>query len=773
MNLHKLNRKEVIHIQYLMKIYNILFVTFIILLLPAQMYSNKTDSLKQALLENPGTEEKAQIFIDLGWELYTTNPSEAIDYGKKALLNAKQSNNNKLMSDAYVLLGVISEKNSEVEIAIEYFMQAKALREIEKDYKGVSSVLNNLGVLYYNKGNYPKAIEYYSQALDVAVENEDITYEALFSSNIGEVYEDIGEHSKALTYYVNAQKLFEKINNQSGIANTMLKISNIYELMGYFNKAIEMAEQAQSIYQKINEPSGEANACNKLGILYKSIDQYENAFDYYEKGIQIYESLNKEREVANLTHNLGALYFEIGNIDKALDYYQKAFQFYKETNSKYELAIIYHSIATIYFEKNEYQQALEFITKSLKESRDIDFKMKIKENYLILSDLYAELGNYAKAYDYHKKYSRLSDTLLNEAKNKQLLEMQIKYDTEKKEKEIALLEQQQLVKDTQIKKQRIVTLMVMIGLLLSIILGLVVYRSNKQKQRANELLHKQNVEISQQKEEISTQRDEIQKQRDEIEYKNKNITDSIRYAQRIQQAFLPPKEQMKEIFPESFVLFMPKDIVSGDFYWIDKSDNQVFVSAVDCTGHGVPGAFMSIVGHNLLAEAIREKKINEPAEVLQYLNQGIYNTFSKKQSQDNVKDGMDLVLCALDKKNSVLTFSGALNPLYLFRNGSIIQFKGDTIPIGTSVNKAKNTFTQERIHLLPNDIIYLFSDGYPDQFGGEKRKKFMIRRFRELLIEVASLPMEDQKELLMERFKEWKADNEQTDDVLIMGIKIV
>ncbi|OFX83940.1 MAG: hypothetical protein A2W99_03720 [Bacteroidetes bacterium GWF2_33_16] len=267
---------------------------------------------------------------------------------------------------------------------------------------------------------------------------------------------------------------------------------------------------------------------------------------------------------------------------------------------------------------------------------------------------------------------------------------------------------------------------------------------------------------------------EVVRQKEEIEIKNKHITDSIRYAKRIQNAILPPSDYVKQTLPNSFIFYRPKDIVSGDFFWVTKKNNLSFYATVDCTGHGVPGAFMSIVGFNQLNYAIDVRKARTANEILDSLNEGVVETLREKSpdSVSSVKDGMDITLCVIDYKNMKLQFAGANNPLVLIRNNEIIQYKADKFAIGGNFGNELPKFTNNEIDLQSGDVIYTFSDGYADQFGGNDGRKFMVKRFRELLLSIHKDPIEDQASLLENILDEWRGREEQVDDILVIGVKI-
>ncbi len=265
---------------------------------------------------------------------------------------------------------------------------------------------------------------------------------------------------------------------------------------------------------------------------------------------------------------------------------------------------------------------------------------------------------------------------------------------------------------------------------------------------------------------------EIQRQKDEIEEQKKHITDSIHYAKRIQNAILPSNDFAKTLLPNSFLLYKPKDIVSGDFYWMRDEDDKALFAAVDCTGHGVPGAFMSIVGHNYLNHAVNVTGARKPNEILDALNNGVTSSLGQHSGENAVKDGMDIGLCSLDYKSNKLEYAGAFNPTYIIRNGEIIEIKGDKFPVGSFVGETLQSFKNNEFQLEKGDTFYIFSDGYPDQFGGPKGKKFKYKQFRELLLSIQDKDMAVQKVILDETIEAWRGDIEQLDDILVIGVRI-
>jgi serine phosphatase RsbU (regulator of sigma subunit) len=272
-------------------------------------------------------------------------------------------------------------------------------------------------------------------------------------------------------------------------------------------------------------------------------------------------------------------------------------------------------------------------------------------------------------------------------------------------------------------------------------------------------------------EEVVRQKSEIENKNEELEILYKQVTDSIHYAKRIQDAILPTSNIVKQLLPDAFILFKPKDIVSGDFYWIEKKNELVYFAAVDCTGHGVPGAFMSLVGHNILKDIIKNTSAQQPAEILDRLREGVVSTLRVDDSGKQAKDGMDMTLCAINYDTMELQYAAAFNPLYIIRNGELIIHAANKFPIGSFVGE-KTGFDNHTIQLQKGDQIFIFSDGYADQFGGPSGKKFMVGNFRKLLTQIADYDSPTQKEKLDETLLTWQGGQEQVDDVLVIGVKV-
>jgi len=303
---------------------------------------------------------------------------------------------------------------------------------------------------------------------------------------------------------------------------------------------------------------------------------------------------------------------------------------------------------------------------------------------------------------------------------------------------------------------------ILVGILILVIFFAYVKFKERKLRKANLLLEQK----------VKERTEEVVKQKEEIEKKNEVITDSIEYAKNIQQAILPTDDYINKLLKNHFILYLPKDIVSGDFYWVDEDDNRALIAVSDCTGHGVPGAFVSLMGHNLLNETLNEKPNLKPSEILEILNQKILAALNQGKDEHSAKYGMDMALITIDKKRKTLEYSGAHNPLIVCRNGELIEIKGNKFSIGSVSKEDKLGFTNQVFDLKEGDMLYMFSDGYTDQKGGPENKKFFARPFRDLLLSVSKLDIASQRKQLDETIIKWRGSRDQTDDILVVGIKI-
>lgn len=566
---------------------------------------------------------------------------------------------------------------------------------------------------------------------------------------------------EAANYSFAALKLFEDQKNHHRVCDVYARIGSVMLFQNKADEATIYYKKALALARKINYIEQISYSVNNLGIIYQDKKENKKALGYYLESLKYDRMLSDSVYVAGSYANIGTVYFHIKDYDNANKYFSYALKLYLNAQDDYGIGVCYTNLGSIFSEQKQYDKAIEYQFKAIEYSSKINDRQTIQNIYQELAVAYASEGDFANGYSFYERYSQLKDSLLNEESTKQVAEVQTKYETEKKEVMIQLLNKDK-------ENQLYIIYSATGGLILVSALAFFVFRGYKQKRKANSLLKEKNLIIVE---------------------KNKDITDSIRYAKRIQEAIFPPNKLVNKFLPESFILFKPKDIVSGDFYWFAEKNGKILIAAVDCTGHGVPGAFMSIVGHNLLEQAINEKLLYTPSEILNHLNEGLSQTLRQTYEESSVRDGMDMVLCTIDFSNKTIQYSGANNPLWVVKkknaesigkpvpviaeSGEYVlnEIKADKQPIGSFLGEQRKPFTNHELKVESGDSIYLFSDGYADQFGGPKGKKFKYKQLGEVIMEIHDKPMTDQRRILLKKFEAWKGMLEQVDDLLVIGIR--
>jgi serine phosphatase RsbU (regulator of sigma subunit) len=656
---------------------------------------------------------------------------------------------------------------NELGIQYEYYNDSASIFNYKKaldlsyeiGYKnGVAYSFMNIGLYHFNTGSTDTALVYLKKAILIYQETAEDKGLAVCYSNLGIVYRQAGNLSKALSSFLLSLKYGEKVNYKLLIGNNKLSIGNLYRQKQNFTLAEKYYSEALITYGEEKERLSEAMAINNLGLIYSEKKQHEKALEYYFRSLKIRDSAGVQRWVANSYENIACEYNAMGDQEKALSYHNKALGIQTKINNKKGIASSLINIAAVYTAKKEYSSAIENLNKALEIAHPIKHLDMEKEIFHALSENYASINQYKLSLDHYKRYTELKDTILSQNERNELAQLQTEYDTEKKDSEIKLLNKDNEVQLAELKKKSIIIWSVLLGLLLVIILAFYIYRSYRSKQKAHDI--------------ITKQKHEVEKQKEIIEEKQKEITDSIHYAKRIQKALLASDSFLKKHLPEYFILHKPKDIVSGDFYWAAKTSEQnILVMTGDCTGHGVPGAFMSLLGVNFLNEIITDKKIIRPDLIFNQLRKEIVEALNPEGNETEGNDGMDGVLCNFDFNTGILNFASANNPLWIIRSKELLEYHSDKMPIGKYFDDSKN-FKLQTIQLEKGDIVYTFTDGYADQFGGDKGKKFKYKSLQKLLLTISSLSMEEQRSELDRTIENWKGSLEQVDDILVIGVRI-
>lgn len=606
---------------------------------------------------------------------------------------------------------------------------AKTLSNKKEKLRWQGKALNNIGISYQCKSDFPNALDNQFKSLKLKEQLGDKKEIAICFVYIGNIYYSLSELQKSLKYYVRGLKLFKNLQDKEGIAGSFLNISSIY------------------------------------------IDQkdYKKALNYQLQSLQFFKELKDNRGLAYTYGDIGRIYFELANYIKALDFQLKSLALKKMLDDQQGIAYSLGSIGDIYYQKKEFDLSLEYLLKSVRLCQKIGSLDSEEDFQRTIYKIYKKTGKSEKALWHYERYILLKDSIFKAENQKQILLKDMDYEFEKKQ---AIATAKQEKKDALVKKekqrQNSILFSVLIGLLLVAIFTVFLYNRFRITHRQKSIIEQQKQIVDEKNSELNLQYEEIEHQKQVIEIHQQEIIDSITYAKHIQDAILPPTNLILEKLPETFVLYKPKDIVAGDFYWMEELNDTILIAVADCTGHGVPGAMVSVVCSNALNRAVKEFHLMDTGKILDKVTDLVIETFEKSNS--DVKDGMDISLLSIHKKTKEMHWSGANNPLWYFDSTGFQEIVPDKQPIGK--NDLRKSFTSHRIEYSSPSTFYLFTDGFADQFGGPKGKKYKYRQLEETLSQVSMEKVEIQLQKLDQAFQEWKGDLEQVDDVCVIGIKI-
>ncbi|MBI4647512.1 MAG: tetratricopeptide repeat protein [Bacteroidia bacterium] len=659
---------------------------------------------------------------------------------------------------------------------------------------------------YKNQGNYDKSIEYFFKAIKIAKDLNDKNIIADCYNSLGDSYYYQGNYSQAIVYNQKALKIMEQMKDKPGMTGLYINIGRIHheqrnylQALEYYEKALKISEEYGNI-QRI----GECYKC--MGNICLDEGDANNAIEHYNKALKIFKNLRSKVLIANCFSNIGEAHILLQNYQIAENYYQQALKMYDEIGEKYGIVMVYSNIANLHIALADssanlaagervahLDSALLYGKKSLIIAREI--KTMPQENLAVktLMNAYKKLGKFKKAMEYSDIFITNKDSMFNKDKNKTIAEIEDKYQTEKKEKEIELLNKDRELRKTELRRQKAVRNYLFGIVWLIVLLAGVLIIAYWNKRKANRILKLQNAEILEKSEEIRQQSEEIRVQaehiiqfnseldlmnkqftvkNEELNIKNIQIVDSINYAKLIQDTILPTKKNTEILLPDSFIFFRPRDIVSGDFYWIYEKQEFIYFAVVDCTGHGIPGAFMSMIGYTLLTEIMLSETAISPAEILDKLNEKTISTLKQNDADWHQNEGMDISICRFDRYNRELIVAGARQKVYIFNN-TMNFIEGEQFSIGGMMKfRKEHKYKDHFIKIEPGTSIYLYSDGYIGQFGGPNNDKFMNFRFEKMLSEIHHLPVDEQTKIIEDTFSNWIGDNKQTDDVTVFGIRI-
>lgn len=767
-------RYSIIHAQILLLLISvrIKLLIFVFSLLVAKSFAQyppdvqtKVDSLEKLIIELDNDTSKVRALIEIDNLIYTFDP----EYDEQLNLQVNNICFRKLKRNL-----------------------SKEENEFYTLYR--TSALNNLGSIYRFTGDYDLGFAYLDSTENLALKSGNELMVVRAKINKGGIRQAEANYIEAIQLYTDALKLAEKYNNAELVANILNSIGQIYGDQKNYKESIEFFRKSKKVEDERNNIRGAAAAYNNMALVFKDQGDdalkeqdstmfkvfYDSAITNYSKAYDIIKNEKDPIALASTMNNLGAIYVDIGDFNHASDMLFESIAIYRKFQNPNGIALCAGDLARLHLKLNMLDSALYYGKLSFDISTDLGADYTTKNASFTLWKTYKAMGDYNNALKMHERYIALKDYIQGDENQRALLrqEYQYQYDKQTAQDSIKNIEQKKIAQakldaeKAKTEKQKQQSYFLYGGLALALLFGAFIFNRFRITRRQRDIINSQKVKVEEQKTKIDAAYDELSE-------KNKEILDSINYAKRIQSAILPSNERINEAFKKSFVLYLPKDIVAGDFYWLEplQSEKGVLFAAADCTGHGVPGAMVSVVCNNSLNRSVREFGLREPGDILDKTRELVIAEFEK--SKEDVKDGMDIALCSLSMHEqdscehcATLKYAGAHNSLWIVRKGTeeVEEIKADKQPIGNFDNAT--SFTTHAIDLYEGDRVFIFSDGYADQFGGPKGKKLKMANFKRIVLESNKYDITRQGELVRERFDSWKGDYEQLDDVCVIGIEV-
>lgn len=639
---------------------------------------------------------------------------------------AKQFYANSFMTVAETFKGQEDFSN-----ALKQYKKELALREETGDKKQLAICLNNIGSIYNLQDNYSLSLEYSFKALQMMELASDKREIARIYNNIGIAYDKQGNTDKALEYYKKELEEGIKLKDRTSIATGYTNIGTVYAQQGKFDDALAEFNKFLNMAKEDNNNIHIAKAFLNIANIYDIKGEYAKALETHSKALKIFEEVGSRNELALSNLNIGYLYVTL--LEKNIG----------NKNHNATQAKLFLDKAMLYYEKGGQING-------------------ISSCYDALSYLEELKGNHKNSLNYYKNYIRFKDSVVNQENTAKSVRAEMNYEFDKKESASNLeQEKKEVIAKQENEKQKSIRNLFIIAFAFMLVLAVFIFRGYHQKRKINRL--------------ISYQKSEVEEQKSLVEKNQKQIIDSINYAKRIQSSILSNDNILKKAFPESFIFYSPKDIVSGDFYWFYSIPNttETIVVVADCTGHGVPGAFLSMVGSTLLNEIVGHKNITDPAGIIKALNVGLSTTLVTKHKEETHSDGMDISICKIDSVTRRLLFAGANQSIYLVEGNNLEKIESQINSINGVFDLLDNAnFASIEKHLTTGTCLFMSTDGYADQIGEETRKKFLNSRFEKLMVNISQLSASAQCNEIENAYQTWKGNQKQIDDILVIGIKV-
>jgi len=655
--------------------------------------------------------------------------------------------------------------------ALNQYDQAKAILDTviliskeTEDHYNLSAAYYYYGSFYSDLGDYATCAAYIKKSIKLREKIGDEIGLAACYSFLGLCYSHLDDYLQGIEYIQKSIVIRESIGDKRGLANSYLTLYRVYSQLGEVQKAMDSELKSLAICKELKDLQCISGRYTNLGKLCQRKGDYKQALRYHQDALKLSKQLGIKNRTAEVHENMARLFLATNKNDLALAHIDSSLAIRKDIRDREGIASAEIVKAEISLVQEDPKTALLLARSALQIAQQLKLRSLVKDAYHIISRSLEKTGNSDEALDYFKKFVHLRDSLLDIDKSKELVRQELEFAFTKKEEQ-QRIEQERKEEITRQKSQRqrnIILSGAIVLLLVSLLLVFSIYQYRLKNKSQKEL------EVS--NTQLSIKNEELEESKSIIEHQHLEITDSIRYAKQIQSAVLPDEQELSGLFRSSFVFFRPKDVISGDFYWVTAVGDRVVFATVDCTGHGVPGGFMSMLGVSLLNEIVIEQQILDPAEILNRLREKVITSLRQKGGEGEQKDGMDMTLLVFDKTNSILSFALANQCFYHISGSQVNELKGDRFPVGIFGDEPK-PFTNYQLSIQPGDRIYTFSDGYPDQFGGPKGKKFKYQQLKEQIISLQDRSLPEQGKALIAVFDAWKGELEQIDDVTLVGIE--
>ena len=618
----------------------------------------------------------------------------------------------------------------------------------------LAAALMSIAYVKSNSGYADDAIKLYQETLIIQTELDNKDGIATILNNLANIYDDKGNIPKALEFYQNSMEIRVKIGDLSGVASTLNNLAYLYTKLEEYDMAIESFTESLEMSIELEDDRYVSLALNNLGYVYQKQGDLVKSEKYHQESLAIRIKIDDLKGIAMSNNMLGMVAKDNLEYNKALDFFKVSLKIYSDNNSLKGVGTTLSNIGETYILKGNYLEADKCIQQSLDIATELGYPLDIQIAAEMLTEINKQKGDWKKAIEMYELFILMKDSLKNIENNKLIIKQNLQKEYEKMTLADSLLTaEEKKVTDAeiethkaQIDQEQTKRYALYGGLAIVILFGVLMFNRFLVSQKKNSL---------------------IQEQKEIVQKKNKEILDSINYAKRIQSAILPASDTINQHLKDNFILYKPKDIVAGDFYWLEIKNGKTLFAVADCTGHGVPGAMISVVCNNGLNRSVREHGLTDPGKILDKTREIVIQEFSKS-GEEEMADGMDISLCSIE--GNKMQWAGANNPLWIIRKGELLETLPNRQPIGNY--PFPEPFLTHEITLEKDDRLYLLSDGFPDQFGGVKGKKYKVKNLKKLLISISHNPMYEQQGILNTVYEDWRADLEQIDDICILGLKI-